>query len=79
MAYTDYGPNPYRQTRTVESPDSASITFELSTASIKAKQRWASRPLCDLCGPFRGRYLRAISGSTTEYGPEYRCKGCDEE
>ena len=31
------------------------------------------RPFCDLCGPFRGRFLRKLLSG------EWRCRGCDEE
>lgn len=34
---------------------------------------YAQRPFCDLCGPFRGRYLRLRSGQT------WCCLGCDQE
>lgn len=33
-------------------------------------QTWAQRPYCDMCGPFRGRYLRKIGAD--EFGAEYR-------
>jgi len=36
-----------------------------------------SRPHCDMCGPFCGRYARKIARD--EIGDVYRCKGCDEE
>lgn len=48
-------------------------------------QRWINRPFCDLCGPFRGRYLRKLGcggGSECKLGcteTEWRCRGCDEE
>lgn len=46
--------------------------------SDRARVReWMRRPYCDLCGPLRGRYLRRTGRD--EYGPVYRCKGCDEE
>jgi hypothetical protein len=32
-----------------------------------------TRPHCDLCGPFRGSFLRRMPSG------EYRCRGCDEE
>jgi hypothetical protein len=35
--------------------------------------RWAGRPYCDMCGPFRGRYLRTMPNGET------RCRGCDRE
>lgn len=65
--YTDYGPNPYRLQRDGDSRP----VHRINTA-------WPSRPYCDLCGPFRGRYLRPI-GQPDEHGREYRCSGCDEE
>jgi len=34
---------------------------------------YANRPHCDMCGPFRGRYLRRMLDG------EYRCFGCDRE
>lgn len=43
----------------------------------KVTRRYASRPECDGCGPFRGRYLRP---AVEEHGiPVYICKGCDDE
>jgi ribosomal protein L37AE/L43A len=38
---------------------------------------WFNRPYCDLCGPFRGRYLRQIG--VDEFGSIWRCRDCDEE
>lgn len=57
--YTDYGPNP-----------NAQVDRQSSTA---ARSAWANRPMCDMCGPFRGRYLRPIGQG------EHRCFGCDAE
>lgn len=34
--------------------------------------KWINRPFCDMCGPFRGRYLRSIGFD--EFGREYRCR-----
>jgi hypothetical protein len=56
--YEDYGPA-QRMSR--------SARVLLPTA------RWIARPHCDMCGPFRGRYLRKT------HSGEYRCRGCDEE
>lgn len=39
--------------------------------------RYTYRPLCDMCGPFRGMYLRYLGHD--EFGAIYRCRGCDEE
>lgn len=36
-----------------------------------------TRPHCDMCGPFCGRYARRIA--VDEFGAVYRCKGCDDE
>ena len=38
---------------------------------------WMNRPHCDLCGPFRGRFLRSVGRDA--YGEIYRCRGCDDE
>jgi len=67
--YTDYGPNPYK-------PENAA-RFRIMLRRVAAETAWRNRPFCEMCGPFRGRYLRR-SGSD-EFGPIYRCKGCDEE
>lgn len=68
--YRDYGPNPYK-------PENAQ-RFTTMIGRVRAETRWLNRPLCDLCGPFRGRYLRRLN-APGEYGYEHRCKGCDEE
>jgi hypothetical protein len=34
--------------------------------------RYADRPFCDSCGPFRGRYLRRLDAET------HVCRDCDE-
>lgn len=39
--------------------------------------RYLDRPHCDMCGPFRGCFLRYLGHD--EFGPVYRCRGCDEE
>ena len=56
--YTDHGPNPYKNG---------------NTPTARESSLWANRPFCDLCGPWRGRYLRSIGHG------EYRCRGCDNE
>lgn len=40
---------------------------------VRNRGRWASRPFCDMCGPFRGRYIRQMPNG------EYRCRSCDRE
>jgi hypothetical protein len=66
--YTDYGPKP-----AAPAPDE---TAEQRTRRLRAqhRSRWASRPFCDMCGPFRGRYLRYMLALK-----EWRCRGCDRE
>lgn len=39
--------------------------------------RWRNRPYCELCGPFRGAWLR-VSG-WDEFGALHRCERCDGE
>lgn len=63
--YIDYGPNPYR-------PENAE-RFRVMLRRVAAETRWRNRPFCDMCGPFRGRYLRAMPNG------EQRCRGCDRE
>ncbi len=59
VMYTDYGPkHPTRG------------PWKGSTVLTAA---WVNRPFCDLCGPFRGRYLRPLANG------EHRCRGCDNE
>ena len=65
MIYTDYGPKP-KDTET------------RSRSYHKRNTRYNNRPYCDLCGPFRSRYLRPI-GQPDDIGQEHRCRGCDEE
>jgi hypothetical protein len=67
--YDDYGPNPY-------APKHAERFTHMITR-VRAETRWRDRPPCEMCGPFRGRYLR--QSGTDEFGPIYRCRGCDEE
>ena len=69
MSYTDYGPNPFK-------PENAP-RFRTMIGRVRAETKWRERPFCDMCGPFRGRYIRTMGRD--EHGPEYRCKGCDEE
>jgi hypothetical protein len=42
-----------------------------------ANPAFSHRPYCDLCGPFRGRYLR--TAGTDEFGTLWRCASCDGE
>jgi len=65
MAYTDYGPNPY-------TPVNAE-RFRTMIGRVRRETAWRNRPFCDMCGPFRGRYLRLMGSG------EYRCRGCDRE
>lgn len=59
VAYQDYGPaHPTRGTW-------KGTSVYTST--------WINRPFCDLCGPWRGRYLRPIGNG------EHRCRSCDNE
>ena len=68
MTYTDYGPKP--------ATPAPNETAAQRTRRMRAARgsRWASRPYCDMCGPFRGRYLRYMSAVR-----EHRCRGCDRE
>ena len=36
-----------------------------------------SRPHCEMCGPFRGPFLRPCGSD--DFGTLYRCHGCDNE
>lgn len=65
VGYTDYGPNPYR-------PENAA-RFTVMLRRVRRETEWRNRPFCDLCGPFRGRYLRRLGTG------EHRCRGCDRE
>jgi hypothetical protein len=56
--YTDYGP-PTAKTR---------------EGLVCLAIRWVNRPECNMCGPFRTRYLRPIYGTG-----EHRCLDCDAE
>jgi len=59
--YEDYGPRP-------------SVELTQSSRPVRpARTGWTARPYCDMCGPFRGRYLRRMADG------EYRCHGCDVE
>ena len=44
----------------------------------KFRKEWLDRPHCDMCGPFRGRYLREYPDPGYA-GTSWRCRGCDEE
>jgi hypothetical protein len=37
----------------------------------------SQRPHCDMCGPFRGAFLRPVGRD--EFGQIWRCEGCDRE
>lgn len=39
--------------------------------------KFRNRPHCELCGPFRGRYLRRAGSD--EFGTLWRCERCDNE
>ena len=41
----------------------------------RASDKYTGRPHCDMCGAFRGRYLRRLPMSDGEW----RCRGCDNE
>jgi hypothetical protein len=47
------------------------------TRGTIVSQRYVNRPYCEMCGPFRGRFLRR-SGAD-EFGTLHRCRSCDEE
>ena len=67
--YTDYGPNPHQPASTTR--------FASMRARVRKETAWRNRPFCDLCGSFRGRYLRRVGRD--EFGPIHRCRACDEE
>jgi hypothetical protein len=78
--YIDYGPDPSRQACVMGAQGLVSVSpgrGGSTCARGQAMARWINRPHCDLCGPFRGRYLMALGWD--EYGRIYRCKGCIEE
>ncbi len=48
-------------------------------SDVRKQGAWMQRPFCDMCGPFRGRYLRPLRNYEPELPTEYRCHGCDVE
>ncbi len=66
--YIDYGPKPTPK---------ANETTEDFHARARRMGKWINRPFCEMCGPFRGRRIR--QSGHDEFGPVYRCEGCDNE